>query len=75
MESMQASLEVETKGKAEALRLKKKLEGEVNELEIQLDASNRNGAEAIKTIKKLQQQLKVGGGCIRGARRGTSGVT
>ena len=59
MESMQASLEVESKGKAEAMRLKKKLEGEVNELEIQLDAANRNLSEATKIIKKLQQQLKV----------------
>ncbi|XP_033630505.1 myosin heavy chain, striated muscle-like [Asterias rubens] len=58
MESMQASLEVESKGKAEAMRLKKKLEGEVNELEIQLDAANRNLSEATKIIKKLQQQLK-----------------
>ncbi|XP_041473499.1 myosin-16 isoform X2 [Lytechinus variegatus] len=58
MESMQASLEAELKAKTDAQRLKKKLEGEVNDLEIQLDHANRNSAEAIKTIKKLQIQIK-----------------
>ncbi|XP_011682897.1 myosin-16 isoform X3 [Strongylocentrotus purpuratus] len=58
MESMQASLEAELKAKSDAQRLKKKLEGEVNDLEIQLDHANRNSAEAIKTIKKLQMQVK-----------------
>ncbi|XP_072168144.1 myosin-16-like isoform X1 [Diadema setosum] len=58
MESMQASLEAELKAKTDAQRLKKKLEGEVNDLEIQLDHANRNSAEAIKTIKKLQVQIK-----------------
>ena len=56
---MQASLEAEAKGKADALRLKKKLETEVNELEIQLDAANRNYAESQKTVKKLQITIKV----------------
>ena len=60
MESMQASLEAELKAKTDAQRLKKKLEGEVNDLEIQLDHANRNSAEAIKTIKKLQISVKVG---------------
>ena len=38
---MQASLEAEAKGKAEALRMKKKLEQDINELEIALDHSNK----------------------------------
>jgi hypothetical protein len=38
---MQASLEAEAKGKAEALRLKKKLEADINELEIALDHANK----------------------------------
>merc|ERR1719331_3446799 len=37
MESMQASMETEQKAKAEALRIKKKLEGDINEFEIALD--------------------------------------
>merc|ERR1712135_242045 len=41
IDSVQASLESEQKAKAEALRIKKKLEGEINELEIALDHSNK----------------------------------
>merc|ERR1712177_189837 len=37
MESMAASMETEQKAKAEALRIKKKLEGDINEFEIALD--------------------------------------
>merc|ERR1711931_444952 len=40
IDSMQASLEAEAKGKAEALRLKKKLEADIGELEIALDHAN-----------------------------------
>uniref|UniRef100_UPI00398EFFA2 myosin-16-like n=1 Tax=Pristiophorus japonicus TaxID=55135 RepID=UPI00398EFFA2 len=58
LESLQASLEVESKGRAEALRLKKKMEADVNEMEIQLEHANKNNAELVKTLKKLQQQLK-----------------
>ncbi|XP_038064642.1 myosin heavy chain, striated muscle-like isoform X2 [Patiria miniata] len=58
LESMQASLEAESRGKAEALRLKKKLEGEVNELEIQLDAANRQIADLQKQLKKYMADLK-----------------
>ncbi|XP_024080487.1 myosin heavy chain, muscle isoform X32 [Cimex lectularius] len=58
LDSMQASLEAEAKGKAEALRMKKKLEADINELEIALDHANKANAEAQKSIKKYQQQLK-----------------
>merc|ERR1711937_1041701 len=57
MDSMQASLETEQKAKAEALRAKKKLEGEINEFEIALDHSNKATKEAIKTIKRYQGQV------------------
>lgn len=60
VESLQATLEAETKGRAEALRMKKKMEGDLNEMEIQLEHANRNNAELVKTLKKLQQQIKVG---------------
>ena len=60
VESLQASLEAETKGRAEAMRMKKKMEGDLNEMEIQLEHANRNNAELVKTLKKLQQQIKVG---------------
>ena len=59
IESMQASLEAESKGKAEALKLKKKLEGDINELEVQLDHSNRTNSDLHKQVKSAQQQLDV----------------
>merc|ERR1712233_209598 len=48
MDSMQASLESEQGAKAEGLRIKKKLEGEINELEIALDHANKANSEAQK---------------------------
>ncbi|TRY69090.1 hypothetical protein TCAL_09345 [Tigriopus californicus] len=58
MDSMQASLEAETRAKAEALRIKKKLESDINELEIALDHANKANAEAHKSIKRYQGQLR-----------------
>merc|ERR1711902_256810 len=51
MESLQASLESEQRAKAEALRIKKKLESDINEYEIALDHAN-------KSIKRYQGQLR-----------------
>ncbi|XP_005992377.1 myosin-16 isoform X2 [Latimeria chalumnae] len=58
LESLQSSLEAEAKGRAEALRLKKKMETDLNEMEIQLEHANKNNSELVKTLKKLQQQIK-----------------
>merc|ERR1712173_517559 len=58
MDSMQASLEAESRAKAEALRIKKKLESDINELEIALDHANKANSEAHKGIKRYQQQLR-----------------
>jgi myosin protein heavy chain len=55
---MQASFEAEARGKGEALKGKKKLEADINELEVGLDGANRGRAEAEKNIKKLQQQVR-----------------
>merc|ERR1711920_970820 len=41
MDSLQASLEAEQRAKTEGLRIKKKLEGDINELEIALDHANK----------------------------------
>ncbi|CAF3451696.1 unnamed protein product [Rotaria socialis] len=54
LESMQASLEAETRSKAEALKQKKKLESDINELEVALDHANRSNADLQKTLKKIQ---------------------
>ena len=48
MESMQASLETEQKAKAEGLRVKKKLEGDINELEIAADHAHKANNEALR---------------------------
>merc|ERR1712186_200721 len=58
LDSMQASLEAEARAKAESLRIKKKLETDINELEIALDHANKANAEAHKTIKRYQAQLR-----------------
>merc|ERR550517_1067856 len=58
MDSRQASLESEQRNKAEALRIKKKLEGDINELEIALDHANKANSEAQKSIKRYQGQVR-----------------
>merc|ERR1719219_1460489 len=55
---MQSALETEIKGKAEALRMKKKLESDVGELEMSLEHANANNVETQKAIKKYQQQIR-----------------
>ena len=58
MESMSASLEAKQRAKGEALRVKKALEGEINELEIGLDHANKANSEGLKGVKRYQAQLK-----------------
>merc|ERR1719474_871779 len=58
MDSIGASIETEQRAKGEALRVKKQLEGEINELEIGLDHANKANSEGLKSIKRYQAQLK-----------------
>jgi len=58
IESMQNALEAEAKAKAEALRMKKKLESDINELEISLDHTNKSNGDLGKQIKKIQNEIK-----------------
>merc|ERR1711953_618065 len=58
MDSMQASLEAEARGKSEALRIKKKIESDINELEIALDHANKANSEGHKSVKRYQTQLR-----------------
>ncbi|CAF5053690.1 unnamed protein product, partial [Rotaria magnacalcarata] len=55
--SMQASLEAESRAKAEVLKQKKKLESDINEIEIALDHANRTNMDSQKALKKHQQNL------------------
>merc|ERR1719175_325477 len=58
MESLGASIETEQRAKGEGLRIKKQLEGEINELEIGLDHANKANSEGLKSIKRYQTQLR-----------------
>merc|ERR1712227_1141340 len=58
MDSLNASLESEQRAKNEALRIKKKLESTINELEIALDHANKANADGLKTVKRYQGQLR-----------------
>merc|ERR1711992_76137 len=58
IDSMQGALEQESKGKAEAIRMKKKLEADVTELETALEHANAANQETQKTIKKYHQQIR-----------------
>uniref|UniRef100_G3TI07 Myosin-6 n=1 Tax=Loxodonta africana TaxID=9785 RepID=G3TI07_LOXAF len=58
VDSMQTSLDAETRSRNEALRVKKKMEGDLNEMEIQLSQANRTASEAQKHLKITQAHLK-----------------
>ena len=58
LDGMQSALETEAKGKAEALRMKKKLEADVGELEMSLEHANAANMETQKTIKRYHQQIR-----------------
>ncbi|KAL0156087.1 hypothetical protein M9458_047333, partial [Cirrhinus mrigala] len=59
VDTLQSSLESETRSRNEALRLKKKMEGDLNEMEIQLSQANRQASEAQKQLKGLHGHLKL----------------
>ena len=58
-EAMQSVLDAEIRSRNDALRLKKKMEGDLNEMEIQLGHSSRQVAETQKHLHAVQGQLKV----------------
>ncbi|XP_054026742.1 myosin-1B-like isoform X2 [Dryobates pubescens] len=58
VDSMQSTLDAEIRSRNEALRLKKKMEGDLNEMEIQLSHANRQAADAQKNLRNTQGVLK-----------------
>lgn len=66
-EAMQSMLDAEIQSRNDALRLKKKMEGDLNEMEIQLGHSNRQLAETQKHLRTVQGQLKVTAGSCGGS--------
>ena len=59
IDTLQSSLEAECRSRNEAMRLKKKMEGDLNEMEVQLSHANRQASEAQKQLRNVQGQLKV----------------
>ncbi|EDL10428.1 myosin-2 [Mus musculus] len=58
VESMQSTLDAEIRSRNDAIRIKKKMEGDLNEMEIQLNHSNRMAAEALRNYRNTQGILK-----------------
>merc|ERR1712223_910193 len=58
LESMQMALETETKGKVEALRMKKKLDNDVVDLGVALEHANAANAETQRNIQLLQNNIR-----------------
>ena len=58
LEGIQMALDMECKGKVEALRMKKKLESDVVELETELEHANAANVESQRSIKVLGQKIR-----------------
>ncbi|KAL0978177.1 hypothetical protein UPYG_G00167070 [Umbra pygmaea] len=58
IESMQTTLDSEIRSRNDAMRVKKKMEGDLNEMEIQLSHANRQAAESQKQLRNVQGALK-----------------
>merc|ERR1712141_620954 len=58
IDNIQNALEQECKGKAEAFRMKKKLESDVGELETSLEHANAANIDVQKVIKRYHQQIR-----------------
>ena len=58
LEGVQMALDLECKGKVEALRMKKKLESDVLELETELDHANAANVESQRAIKVVGQKIR-----------------
>ncbi|XP_078257700.1 myosin-4-like [Rhinoraja longicauda] len=58
VDTMQSALESEVRSRNDALRIKKKMEGDLNEMEIQLGHANRQASEAQKHLRNVQGHIK-----------------
>merc|ERR1712020_835826 len=58
IDSMQGAIETESKAKAEAIRMKKKLESDTLDLDTSLEHANAANQETQKTIKKYHLQIR-----------------
>ena len=58
LDAIQINLDSESRSKVDALRVKKKLEQDINDLELTLDGVNKAKAETERNFKKYQQQIR-----------------
>lgn len=57
LETMQNSLDAEVRSRTEVVRMKKKMESDLNEMELQLGHANKQAAESQRLIRHLQAQV------------------
>ena len=55
---MQFNMETESRNKVEAMRVKTKLEQDINDLEMTLDGINKAKAKTERNFNKYQQQIR-----------------
>merc|ERR1712130_927383 len=58
VETIQTQLDAEIRSRSDAVRIKKKLEGDISDLEIQLAHANRQMSDASRANKDIQAQIK-----------------
>ncbi|XP_055275341.1 myosin-15 [Moschus berezovskii] len=58
IDSLQSSLDSEARCRIEATRLKRSMEGDLTEMELQLSCASRQASEATKSLGQLQTQIK-----------------
>uniref|UniRef100_A0A4W2F3Z1 Uncharacterized protein n=1 Tax=Bos indicus x Bos taurus TaxID=30522 RepID=A0A4W2F3Z1_BOBOX len=58
IDSLQSSLDSEARCRIEATRLKRSMEGDLTEMELQLSCASRQASEATKSLGQLQTQVK-----------------
>lgn len=57
LEAMQVTLDSEIRSRSEAVRLRKKMESDLNEMELQLVHATKQAAESQKVARQLQTQV------------------
>ncbi|XP_047426830.1 myosin-2-like [Mugil cephalus] len=58
VDNLQSALDAETRSRNDTVRAKKKMEGDLNEMEIQLGRTSRQASDATKQLRNLQTQLR-----------------
>ncbi|KAL0993351.1 hypothetical protein UPYG_G00106490 [Umbra pygmaea] len=70
VDTLQIAVDSESRSRIDAVRDKKKMEGDLNEMDIQLGHANRQAADATKQFRTMQGQLKDTQVCLDNALHG-----